>query len=53
LGWYYFLLYGNDFPLSTQGAKVVLFADNTNILISEKMCMRELLFWEIMQQVVE
>jgi hypothetical protein len=29
-------LYVNDFPINTQGANLVLFADNTNLLITEQ-----------------
>jgi hypothetical protein len=31
-----FLLYINDIPLNTQGIKLVLFADDTNILVVDK-----------------
>jgi len=36
LGPLLFLLYSNDLSLNNQGAKLVLFADDTNLLITKK-----------------
>jgi len=36
LGLLLFLLYRNDLPLNIQGTNLVLFADDTNLLITEK-----------------
>jgi hypothetical protein len=36
LGPILFLLYRNDLPLNIMGSKIVLFADDTNILVSGK-----------------
>jgi sarcosine oxidase/L-pipecolate oxidase len=36
LGPLLFLLYINDLPVNIQGAKLVLFADNISLLVTEK-----------------
>jgi hypothetical protein len=35
-GPFYFLIYINDLPLNIQGAKLILYADDTNVLVIDR-----------------